>query len=184
MAKKVSLRKSSGSPTPKNGVIQLIHYDDIQSFPARTDNDIVITGDIVLKPEAKAIAMEVTALSIDISNPPEGDPDGEGVKQTIVYEHPGVNIDTELFFQKYLGKPFLVIANDCSGNGSRVVGWNCNPVYLSPAGQDNSAGAKTVVTFAQQLHSRKRVAFYQGAAIPNEEWNDPSGSTGSAGGGV
>ncbi|WP_447767014.1 hypothetical protein [Sphingobacterium faecium] len=184
MAVKVSLRKKSGAPQPKSGVIQLVHYDDIQSFPARTDDDILVTGDLVLKTGAKAIAMEVTASTIDISNPPEGDPDGEGVKQTIVYEYPGVDIDAELFFQKYTGKPFLVIANDCSGNGSRVVGWSCNPVYLSPASQDNGTGAKTVVTFAQRLHSRKRVGFYKGAALPNEEWNDASGSAGSAGGGV
>lgn len=184
MAVKVSLRKSSGAPKPKSGVIQLVHYDDIETFPARTDKDIVVTGDIKLKVGAKAIAIEVTASTIDISNPPEGDPDGEGVKQTIVFEHPGVNVDTELFFQKYLGEPFLVLADECSGDGSRVVGWSCNPVYLSPAGQDNSTGAKTVVTFAQRLHSRKRVGFYKGAAIPNEEWNDASGSAGSAGGGV
>lgn len=184
MAVKVSLRKSSGAPKPKSGIVQLIHYDDVEIFPARTDEDIVVIGDIKLKVGAKAIAMEVTASTIDITNPPEGDPDGEGVKQTIVFEHPGVNVDSELFFQKYTGKPFLVLADECSGDGSRVVGWSCNPVYLSPAGQDNSTGAKTVVTFTQRLHSRKRVAFYKGAAIPNEEWNDASGSAGSAGGGV
>ena len=186
MANKVSLRKTSGAPKPKAGVVQLIHYDDIESFPGRTEDDIIVTGNITLKTGTKAIAMEVTAQSIDIANDPEGDPDAEGVLQKIVYEHPGVNIDSELFFQKYLGKPFIVLSDDCSGDGARVTGWKCNPVYLSPQGQDNKDGAKTTVTFVQQIRSRLRVGFYKGAAIPNEDWNDASGSTpsGSAGGGV
>ncbi len=184
MAIKVSLRKKSAAPKAKEGVIQLVHYDDIATFPARTEDDIVVTGNITLKEGAKAIAIEVTAQSIDIANDPDGDPDAEGVVQKLVFEHPGVQVDSELFFQKYLGKPFIALSNDCSGEGTRVIGWRCNPIYLSPAGQDNNDAAKTTVTMAQQVRSRLRAGFYRGTAIPNEDWNDVAGSAGSGGAGV
>ncbi|WP_286753883.1 MULTISPECIES: hypothetical protein [Sphingobacterium] len=184
MAIKVSLRKKSAAPIAKEGVIQLVHYDDIATWPARSQDDVVVTGNIVLKPDAKAIALEVTAETIDIANDIEGDPDAEGVVQKLVFEHPGVQADSELFFQKFLGKPFIGLSNDCSGEGTRVIGWKCNPIYLSPAGQDNNDGAKTTVTMAQRVRSILRAGFYKGTAIPNQPWNDPSGSTGSGGAGV
>lgn len=181
---KVSLKKRSASPKPKSGVVQLIPYDLIDSFPARAKNQTVVTGNITLAALAKAIAIEVTARTIDITQPPSGDPDAEGVTQQIVFEHPGIQSDSENFFEEHLGKPFIVISDDCSGDGARVVGWKCNPVFLSIESQDNGEGAKTIVTLAQQTRSRMRVGFYKGTPVPNESWNDPDGDAGSAGGGL
>ncbi|MGJ1419978.1 hypothetical protein ACR79T_10155 [Sphingobacterium spiritivorum] len=177
---RVSLKQKNGAPRAKSSLITLIPYDDIVTWPARTEDDILVTGNVTLATNALAIGMYATVNTISRVDTQEGDPDAEGFLQTISFDHPGNSLEFETFVQKWLGKPFIVISDECGDdNGRRLHGWKCNPVFFTAEGQDNNEAVKTKLNFTTRLRTRFKSAYYKGtmpALAPD--------ATGSSNGGV
>ena len=181
---RVSLKQKKGAPRPKSSLLVLVPFDEIETWPARGEDDIQATGDLTLAVGAVAIGMYATANTISRVDTQEGDPDAEGFLQTIAFDHPGNSLEFEHFVQKWIGKPFVVISSECGDqNGQRLHGWKCNPVYFTVEPQDNNEAVKTTLTWSTRLRSQYKSAFYDGA-IPALA-PDPAGAgSASAGGGV
>lgn len=180
---RVSLKQRRGTPQPKLSRITLLPYDDIETWPSRGPEDVLTTGDFVLKATAQAIAMYATNSTISRVDTQEGDPDAEGFLQTISYEHPGNAVETEEFIQKYLGKPFVVISEECGDNlGNRIHGWKCNPVFFTVEEQDNNEAVKKTLNWSQRVRSKYKSGIYQGAALDYAPYAEDG--SGSAGGGI
>ncbi|WP_433895189.1 hypothetical protein [Sphingobacterium mizutaii] len=161
---KVSLKKKSGAPKPVSSQIILIPYDDIATFPPRGEEDVLVTGDITLKALATAIGIYATSSTISRPDNMEGEEDEEGFVQTLSFSHPGNYQEIEEFKQKYLGKPFIAITDECGdGKGKMVHGWNCNPLYFTVEHQRNQEANKTTFNFTQRVRSIFVAGFYQGA---------------------
>lgn len=177
---RVSLRQKSGSPVPVNTRIVLIPYDDIATFPTRTEDQVRITGNIALKAGLTAIAIYASSKSISRPDTQEGEEDEEGFIQTLSFSHPGNYLEIEEFKQKWLGKPFIAITSECGdGKGTLVHGWSCNPIYFALENQRNSEANKSTFNFAQRVRSRFVAGFYEGD-IPELA----ADSTGSSSGGI
>lgn len=177
---KVSLKKKSGAPTPVNAMIRLYPYDEIESMPERGEDDVLISGDITMKDGALGVGIYATASTISRPDNQEGEEDEEGFIQTLSFTHPGNYLEIEEFKQKFLGKPFIAITDECGdGKGTMVHGWNCNPLYFTLENQRNNEANKSTFNFAQRLRGRFVAGFYQGA-VPDIA---PEVS-GSAGGGL
>lgn len=180
---RVSLKKHRGAPTPKSSRIILIPYDEIEAWPTRGNNEVLTTGSFTLTASALAIAMYATSSTIARADTQEGDPDAEGFLQTLTYEHPGNALETETFIQQNLGKPFIAISEECGdGQGTRVHGWKCNPVYFSLEEQDNNEAVKKTLTWSTRVRSHYKSGIYQGD-LPSLAPYAEDGS-GSEGGGI
>lgn len=179
MAKtRVSLKKTSGAPKAKSSRIILIPYGEVVTWPSRSENDVLVTGDLELAEGAKAIGMYATASTISRADTQEGDPDAEGFMQTLTFDHPGNALETEEFIQKYIGEPFIAISDECGdGYGTRVHGWKCNPVYFSLEEQDNNEGVKKTLTWSTRLRTRFKSGIYKGVipAFAAEAAEGPEG---------
>lgn len=163
MYKRVSIPKKSGTPRPKSSLITLIPFNDILTWPERTEDNLDVTGNITLKADAKAINLYATASTISRNDSTEGDPDAEGFIQNLVFDHPGNSKEFETFVQKFLGEPFIVITDECGDNsGRRLHGWKCNPIYFTPEEQDNNEAVKTTLTWATRLRSKLKSGYYLG----------------------
>ncbi len=177
---KVSLKKKSGAPGPVNSRIILIPYDDIETFPTRGEEDVLVSGNITLKAAALAISMYATSSSISRPDNQEGEEDEEGYIQTLSFSHPGNYLEIEEFKQKWLGKPFIAITDECGdGKGTLVHGWKCNPIFFTLENQRNAEANKSTFNFAQRRRGIFVAGFYQGTipALAPE-------ATGSSNGGV
>lgn len=160
---RVSLTQRKGAPRPKSSLIVLVPYDDIDTWPSRGADDIEATGELTLKTGAKAIGMYATSSTIARADTQEGDPDAEGFLQTITFDHPGNSKEFEHFVQKWIGKPFIVISDECGdGGGKRLHGWKCNPVHFTTEEQDNNEAVKTTLNWTTRLRSGFKAAYYSG----------------------
>src|SRR5690606_15944547 len=107
----------------------------------------------------------------------------EGYLQTLSFSHPGSYLQIEEFKQRYLGKGFIAITDECGDNkGTLVHGWKCNPIYFTPENTRNNEATKSLLNFTQRLRSTFVAGFYQGA-IPALA-DDYVEGEGSANGGV
>lgn len=177
---KVSLTQKKGSPRPKSSLIVAIPYDDIETWPSRGPDDIEATGSFTLRTGAVAIGIYATVSTIARADTQDGDPDAEGFTQTINFDHPGNSKEFEHFVQKFIGKPFILISDECGdGAGKRVHGWKCNPVFFTTEEQDNNEAVKTTLNWATRLRSGYKAAYYSGD-IPDlaPDVADDSGSSG------
>jgi hypothetical protein len=159
----VSLPKRNGSPVPKDPNVIVIDCDDVLTWPARNAGGVLISGDIVLKPGATAIAMYATPSTISRSDASDGDPDAEGFMQTFACERPGDDLEYNEFIQKHIGSNLILISTECSDStGTRMHGTKCNPMKLKYTGTDNKDAKKSALEFTQVQRSKFKMAHYNG----------------------
>ncbi len=184
MTPKVSIPKTNanaGAPTPKSPNILLVVASDILTFPTRDAKGVLLTTDLALKPDAKAISLYATPMSISRTDSAEGDPDGKGWLQTVTFAHPGDSLQINEFAQNALNEDWIIITTECSDTtGTRLHGTPCNPMQYTIEEQDNNEGKKKTFTYTQSMRSQYKSAHYPGE-LPAVHAPVASGS---AGGGV
>lgn len=172
----VSLPKKNGSPVAKDPNIILIDVDDVLTWPARNAGGVLISGDLVLKPDAKAIAMYATPSTISRNDVSEGDPDAEGFIQNLSFERPGDDLAFNEFIQNKVQANLIAITTECSDStGTRLHGTKCCPIKFKYTGTDNKDAKKSMLEFASVQRSKYKMAHY-GGAIPVVAPNAPDES--------
>ena len=156
-------RAGAGAPSPKKGLVTLIHSDDVLTFPARDANGVKMVGNIVLKAGAKMLTLYMTGSTQKSTYGVEGDEDMEGFIPKFEGIHPGDEIEINEFVQNALGEGFIVIYGlGCGTNQGKVLGDPCNPLKLKPEFSDDKDGTKTTLVFEAPIKSRQIPGFYFG----------------------
>lgn len=176
----VSLPKKNGSPVAKDPNVIIIDCEDVLTWPARNAKGVLIAGDIVLKPGAKAIAMYATPSTISRNDTSEGDPDAEGFIQNVSFERPGDDLEYNEFIQNKVQANLVIITTECSDStGTRLHGTKCCPLKFKYTGTDNKDAKKSMLEFASVQRGRYKMAHYAGAipavADVTPESSDESG---------
>lgn len=164
MGTKVSIPKPSNNAglglKAKPG-IAFYETDDILTMPQRDENGVLITGSIVLKPNAYAITVYGTQDTIELDSNSEGDTDNEGFKPSVKFKHPGNKQEIREFKARTLGKSLIAVVDYCDGTPKDLIGDVCNPVKMQvnyKAGKDANSNEFTF----QQITKGLDIAMYGG----------------------
>lgn len=141
--------KSAGAAAPKDPNVMIIATKDILTWPTRDSKGVLILGNFVLKPNAKAISVYMTSSKIKAPYESDGDEDSISVKHKFEGEHPGNELEINEFVANWMGEPCIIIHGSCSDNFRKVAGTKCAPLQLKPAGQDDNDGRKHMLVFEQ-----------------------------------
>jgi hypothetical protein len=162
---KVSVAKpgqNKGAGGDKKDRIILFEWDDVATNPERDSKGIVITDNIVFKPNAYMITVYATSQSIKVGSNTEGDPDAEGFIHTLEFEHPGNLQAIREFKQNCLSHNFGAIVEHCSSNKKDLLGSPCAPLRLTIKWEDDKDKNKSTLSFKSSLKFAYDVADYQG----------------------
>lgn len=155
--------KSAGSAAPKEPNVHIIAVKDIQTWPQRDDKGVLVSGNIILKPGAKAISVYMTSSKTKAPYESDGDEDAISVKHKFEGEHPGNELEINEFIQNWLGEPCVVIHGSCQDTFRKIAGTKCAPMQLKPSSQDDNDGRKHMLVFEQFAKTGSLPAHYTGA---------------------
>lgn len=181
---KVSLPKiktGAGAPVPKKPNIKVYRASDVDQFPGR--NGVEATGPFTLKAGAKGIAIYLTPRTISRADSTDGDPQDEmaGWIATVAGQRPGDDKHTAGWLQEDLNEGHILVTEECGdGEGKRLHGTPCNPLYFSAEGQDNNEGKMTNLTWTQGQRTRNKTLHWTGEDPPVAD--APSAGSSSGGG--
>jgi len=154
----------AGAPTPKKGLVTIMHSADVLNFPVRDANGVIMLGNIVLKADAKMLQLYLTSSTQKGSHEIEGDEDMEGFILKFEGQHPGDSLEVNEYVQNSLGEGFIVIYGiGCGNSQGKVLGDPCNPMKLKGSYTDDKDGRKHIMQFEQTYKSRYLAGFYNGA---------------------
>lgn len=154
----------AGAPTPKKGLVTIIHSDDVLTFPVRDTNGVLMLGNIVLKGASKMLELYLTPSSQKASHEIQGDEDMESFIKKFEGQHPGDSLEVNEFVQNSLGEGFIIIYGvGCGDNQGKVLGSPCNPMTLKGTYSDDKDGRKHILQFEQSYKDRYVAGFYNGS---------------------
>ncbi len=168
MYTKVSIPKSgdgAGCPTPRKSQIILVDVDDVASEPTREVGNVTVQGDLTLNEGAKAVSIYATSSTIQITEEFGGDPDAEGVRNGLVFEHPGNSVAVKNFLEVFKNKGVIAIVTECDGTASgrpQIIGRVCNPLRLSVETTMNNEATKRTLTWQQAINDKFLAGEYSG----------------------
>lgn len=153
-------------------MIIFFDWDDVASIPARDSRGILITGNITFNPGANMNTIYATPGSIVNNSKSEGEPDQEGIIQSVKFAHPGSAQEIREFRANMLSRNIGIIHRKCSDpTNMDIYGTKCNPLRLSFDWTHDKD--KNMTEFTLTSASRgEDVGIYTG----NCTWNDESGS--------
>lgn len=156
--------EGAGCPRPKNPTITLIPVEFVAKEPEREIGNVVMTGDLELLADKKAIDIYATSSSIELTEEADGDPDARGVKVGVAFEHPGDSKDIAGFSEFARNRGFIVLSHDCSGGSTTTEyrGSVCNPLYLTTEYTNNKDARKRKLTFKAEMRDSIGASIYGG----------------------
>lgn len=171
-------KKNNGGRTKvKDPRILIGRVKDVETFPVADADGITISEPIVMKAGAAMIAIEVTASTIAVTQPTEGDPDNKGTLPQIEFSRPGtLDKDFEEFAEQNVNEDLFAIVQYPEQKMNKLFGSRFNPLQMSMESTDNNEGDVNIVTLAQTLRGR-RACFYT-AALPPIQGESGSGGSG------
>lgn len=165
---KVSIPKAgdgAGCATPRKSQIILIDIEDIVSEPTREVGNTLMTGKYTLKDSAKAVSIYATSSTIAVTEEYSGDPDAEGVKCGLEFEHPGNSVAVKNFLEVFKNKGVIAIVTECNGTAAgrpQAIGTVCNPLRLSVETTMNGEATKRKLTWKQAMNDKFLAGEYSG----------------------
>jgi len=163
-----------GAPKGKDPNIIIWRTEDVQTMPPRDGKGIRITGDIVLKTNANAIAIYATPKSIKRFDAGEGEPDYKAFINNLEFDHPGDEIELQEFVANNINHNLNAMSMRQGGKAKKVHGTPTEPLQFDIEEQDDDEGIKTSFKLKSIMRGPKS-AVYEGT-IPQID----SGSGGSS----
>lgn len=162
---KASVPKPSGK-APGVGIkasadITFFEKDDILTMPQADDKGVVITENIVMKPNKYGITIYGTQDTIEFDSKSEGDTDNEGIIPSFKFKHPGNKQAIREFKANWVGKQVVAVIKYCDGSGKDLFGTICNPMKIGvtmTANKDATSNEFTVT----QLTKGDDIFIYEG----------------------
>lgn len=193
MYTKVSIPKNgdgAGCPTPRKSKIILVDVEDVASEPTREVGDVTVQGNLTLNENATAVGIYATASTVDITEEFGGDPDAEGVKNGLAFEHPGNSVDIKNFLEVYKNKGVIALVTECDGTSAgrtQIIGRVCNPLRLTVETTMNNEATKRKLTWTQAQNDKFLAGEYSGdlptlAAEPSAAASTSASQTPATGG--
>lgn len=168
MYTKVSIPKSgdgAGCPVPRKSQVILVDVEDVASEPTREVGDVNVQGNLTLKTGAKAVSIYATSSTIQITEEFGGDPDAEGVRNGLVFEHPGNSVAVKNFLEVVKNKGVIAIVTECDGSAAgrpQIIGRVCNPLRLAVETTMNNESTKRQLTWTQAQMDKFLAGEYSG----------------------
>lgn len=150
-----------GAGGNKKDKITLFDWDDVLTAPSRDSKGIVITDNIVFKPNAYMITVYGTQDTIKFSSTVEGDPDKEGIIQELSFEHPGDEIAIREFRANWMSRNIGAFVERCSNTKKNLFGTPCAPLRLQFKMEDDKDKSTTTFTL-KSSQKGPDYADYQG----------------------
>lgn len=155
----------AGCAAARKSQIILVDVEDVASEPSREVGDCNVTGDLTLKSDAKAVSIYATASTIQVTEELSGDPDAEGVKNGLVFEHPGNSVGVKNFIEVFKNRGVIAIVQECDGTSAgrtQIIGRVCNPLRLSLETKMDGEATKRTMTWKQTLPDKFVAGEYSG----------------------
>lgn len=155
----------AGCAATRKSQIILVDVEDVETEPTREVGNCNVTGDLTLKAEAKAISIYATASSIQVTEELSGDPDAEGIKTGVVFDHPGNSVAIKNFIEVFKNRGVIAIVQECDGTDSgrpQIMGRVCNPLRLSLETKMDGEATKRALIWKQALPDKFLAGEYSG----------------------
>lgn len=141
--------------------ITFFDFDDVATFPDRDASGIVITGNIVMNANAYMITVYGTVDTIKNNSESSGDLDAEGIMQSVIFNHPGNEVEIREFRANWLSRNIGILVEHCSDSKVDLYGSPCAPLRL--AFKHDEDKDKNVTEFTLKSSNKgPDVADYQG----------------------
>lgn len=167
---KQSVPRAAGNPglgIQNRDSLTLIDVEDISFMPSPDDKGVVISEDIILKPNRYATTIYMTPGTVEVTSAAEGDTDQIGFTPQVKFNHPGNEQPVREFKANSLNRKFIIIVRYCSGKPADLIGSICNPCKMTPSYTGNNEANTNEFTFAQ-ISKGNDIAIYTGT-VPEEE---------------
>jgi hypothetical protein len=158
--------KNAGAAATKEANVFIIATKDVAVWPVRDSKGVLLSGNIIPKPNAKMARVYMTASKIKAPYESDGDEDSISVKHKFEGEHPGNELEINEFVQNWMGEPCVIIHGSCADQFKKVAGTQCAPLQLKPSSQDDNDGRKHMLSFEQYAKTSYLPGHYEGA-IPS-----------------
>lgn len=157
-------RTGAGSPKKRSRYAYLYPVEDIIYFPPTDNTEIVLIGDILLKPGASAVKIYITNTSQEYSYEATGEKDNRGFKVKFTGTHPGSEIEFLEFSKKNIDKDYVVILpENYEETRSKVLGTVFAPLTFKSSHKSGKDGNKFDLNFEQEVSSDDVYLHYEGA---------------------
>jgi len=158
---------------PPKDVVIVFRADDVLNFPDRDDKGVLITNDVVLKPNANMMRIEVTQGTIILKGEPEGDNDSRGVIQSLEADAPSYALTTAEFFANNMNEALYAIVEYCDDTPNKLLGTPCAKLQMSPAFEGNNEKTATKMTLTSMAKG-KVIAIYEGTLTFDVDFQVPA----------
>lgn len=163
-------RVGVGSPGKRSRYAYLYYTDDIVYFPPTDATEVVLLGDIMLKPGATVVKLYITNTSQEYSFESMGEKDNRAFKVRFIGTHPGTELEALEFSKKNHDQDFIVVIPEgITSQNSKVLGTPDAPLTFKVSHKNNKEGSKYDMTFEQEIPSDDVYLHYTGAVISEGE---------------
>lgn len=155
----------AGCAATRKSQIILVDVEDVASEPSREVGNVNTDGDLTLTSMGKAVSVYATASTIQITEEFSGDPDAEGVKNGLVFEHPGNSVGIKNFIEVFKNRGVIALVQECDGTSAgrtQIIGRVCNPLRLSLETTMNGEATKRALTWKQATNDKFLAGEYSG----------------------
>ena len=156
---------NKGAGGDKKDTIILFDWDDVLTYPSRDDKGIVITDNIVFKPNAYMIQVYATLDKIKSGSASSGELDAEGFEQTLEFTHPGSELEIREFKSNWLSRNIGAIVLHCHSTRKDQFGTPCEPMRMVAKWEDDKDKNISTITLKSSNKGPCDVADYQGTTV-------------------
>ncbi len=173
-------RVGVGGPGKKSKFAYAYLTDDIVYFPPTDSTEIVLVGDIMLKPGSTVVKLYVTVPSQEYSYESVGEKDNRAFKVKFIGTHPGTEIEALEFAKKNQDLDFIIIIPEgVNTDKAKVLGTPNCPLTFRSSHKSGKDGSKFELTFEQEVPSDDVYLHYTGSLNAEGNiltWNPVSGN--------
>lgn len=173
-------RVGTGGPGKKSKFAYAYLADDIIYFPPTDTTEIVMVGDIILKPGSTVTKLYVTISSQEYSFETIGEKDNRAFKVKFIGTHPGTEIEALEFAKKNQDLDFIIIIPEgVNTDKAKVLGTPNCPLSFRSSHKSGKEGSKFELTFEQEVPSEDVYLHYTGSLNAEGSiitWNPSTGN--------
>lgn len=150
-----------GRPKGKDENIIIIRTKDIETFPTRDANGVKNEANsvLVLKSDAKAIAIYATPSTIKRMDTIEGDPDGKGWICSLEFEHPGDEVIFQEWMENNVNENLVAVSSRRKFSDPRIHGTPEEPIQFEVEEQDDKDALRSTIKLKSIMRGPKSMRY-------------------------